>query len=264
MEIGNLMKAGKLFSNSIVVVFILLVLICSPVLAQTPETPLYRLNINRDFGYGLGADIKGLFTLRIVGPEDLESVSYFIDGELMAELDESPFTYQFNTNQYPFGAHDLTAVVTNVGGETLTTPARLMNFVSPEEQTAGTQKILIPIILLVVGIMLVTGLMQSATMRKRNPNGVEPGTQRNFGYAGGSICKHCGRPTPRHIWGFNIAIGKFDRCENCGKWSVMQAAPYEILRAAEIAEKSESDKPTFNEKTDEEKLRELIDKSKFD
>lgn len=259
------MKAKTSIFTSLLLVLILLGLICSPVLAQTPETPLYRLNINRDFGYGAGADIKGLFTLSIVGPEDYSSISYFLDGKLMAEITESPFSFQFNTSQYPFGAHDLTAVVTNAEGETSTTPARHMNFVSPEEQAAGMKNVIGPIILLLVGIMVIVGLVQSATMRKRNPNGVAPGTQRNYGYAGGSICKHCGRPTPRHIWGFNIAIGKFDRCENCGKWSIMQAAPYEILRAAEEAEKaSTSETPTFNDKSDEEKLRELIDKSRYE
>lgn len=259
------MKARTSIIVSFIVGILLLGLISSSVLAQTPETPTYRLNINRDFGYGAGADIKGLFTLRIVGPEDMASVSYFLDGELMAEVNETPFTFQFNTSQYPFGAHDLTAVVTNMSGETITTPARHMNFVSPEEQSAGMTKIIGPIILLMVGVMIIVGLAQTAAMRQRNPNGVAPGTQRNYGYAGGSICRHCGRPTPRHIWGFNIAIGKFDRCENCGKWSVMQAAPYEILRAAEESEKaSASAQPSFNEKTDEEKLRELIDKSKYE
>jgi len=249
---------------SVFIALILLVLIGSPVFAQTPEAPTYRLNLNRDFGYGLGADIKGLFTLSIVGPEDLSSVSYYLDGELMAEVNESPFSFQFNTSQYSFGNHDFTAVIINAAGQTFTTPARHMNFVSPEEEAAGTQKVILPIILLVVGIMVVIGLIQFAMMRKRNPEGIAPGTQRNYGYAGGSICRHCGRPTPRHIWGFNIAIGKFDRCENCGKWSVMQAAPYEILRAAEELEKtSASQAPTFNEKSDEDKLRELIDKSKY-
>jgi hypothetical protein len=259
------MKAKTSIFTSFFMVLILLALVCSPVLAQTPETPLYRLNVNRDFGYGAGADIKGLFTLRIVGPDDLTSVSFFIDGELITEVNTSPFTYQFNTSQYPFGTHDLTAVVNNTAGEKFSTPARHMNFVSPEEQAAGMRNIIGPILLLLVSVMIIVGLAQTAAMRQRNPNGVAPGTHRNYGYAGGSICKHCGRPTPRHIWGFNIAIGKFDRCENCGKWSVMQAAPYEILRAAEEAEKtSVSEQPTFNEKSDEEKLRDLIDKSKYE
>lgn len=45
----------------------------------------------------------------------------------------------------------------------------------------------------------------------------------------------------------------------------MRAAPLEILRAAEIAEKeSEKERLPVTEKTEEEKLRDLIEKSKFD
>ncbi len=259
------MKTNKTVLNSLVLVMLLLLLISSPVWAQTPETPAYRLSIYRDFGYGNGADIRGLFTLSIVGPEDLTSVSFLLDGELMSAVGSSPFTYQFNTSQYGFGSHELTAEVTNAAGEVFITPARHMNFVSAEQESAGMTKIFIPFLLILVAVLTIVGLVQFGVMRKQNPNGVPLGTQRNYGFTGGSICKHCGRPTPRHIWGINIAIGKFDRCENCGKWSVMRAAPYEILRAAEIAEKSnESDQPDFNHKTDEEKLRELIDKSKYE
>ncbi|MRS02519.1 hypothetical protein EG832_04730, partial [bacterium] len=207
------MKTNKSFFTSIALVVLLLVLICSPVWAQTPETPVYRLNINRDFGYGNGADIKGLFTLKVVGPEDLASVSFFIDGELMSAVTDSPFSYQFNTSQFGFGSHDLTAEVTNIAGEVFTTPARHMNFVSAEQESAGMAKIVGPLLLLMVGVFIVVGLVQFAVLRKRNPNGIPPGTQRNYGYAGGSICSHCGRPTPRHIWGLNIVIGKLDRCE---------------------------------------------------
>lgn len=259
------MRTKKSAFSSFVLVVLMLVLICSPALAQTPEAPIYRLNLHRDFGYGNGADVRGLFTLSIVGPDDLESVSYYINGELMSAVNSSPFTFQFNTSQFDFGPCDLTAEITNLEGEVFTTPARKMNFVSAEQEAAGMKNITLPFIFLFIGIILIVGIVQFAVMRKRNPNGVPLGTQRNYGYAGGSICRHCGRPTPRHIWGFNIAIGKFDRCENCGKWSVMQAAPYDVLRAAEIAEKTnESNQPDFNHKSDEEKLRDLVDKSKYE
>lgn len=259
------MKTRKSIFYSLLLVALLLVLFCTPVLAQTPESPLYRLNVNRDFGYGNGADIKGMFSLRIVGSDDLVSVTYLIDGEPMAVVNESPYTFQFNTSQYPFGVHELTAEVTNNVGKVFTTPARHMNFVSAEQQAAGMKNIVGPILVGLVGIMIIIGLAQSLMMRKRNPDGIPLGTERNYGFAGGSICGHCGRPTPRHIWGINIVVGKFDRCENCGKWSVMRAVPYEILRAAEITEKaSVSEKPMFTEKSDEEKLRELVDKSKYE
>lgn len=259
------MKFRRTFLFSVIVVLSLAAGFFRSALAQTPEAPVYRLNVSRDFGYGGGADIKGLFSLSVIGPEGVTSVTYLIDDTIMATVNEETFKFQFNTSQYDFGWHDLSAQVTNGSGEVFTTPARHLNFVTSEIESQAMTGMILPIFGLIIGVMVVVGLIQFAVMRKRNPAGVEPGTQRNYGFAGGSICRKCGRPTPRHIWGFNIGIGKFDRCENCGRWSVMQAAPLEILRAAEIAEKaSENSKPTIAEKTDEEKLRELIDKSKYE
>ena len=93
------------------------------------------------------------------------------------------------------------------------------------------------------------------------------GAARNYGYAGGSICPRCHRPTPRHVWGLNVGLGKLDYCENCGKWSVMRRMPIEFLRGAEEAEKVSaapaSSQPLY-EQTEQEKLREMVDKSKYD
>lgn len=246
-------------------VVVAVALVAQPVLAQTPAPTEYRLNLNRDFGFGAGADIRGLFSLRVIEPVNIQSVTYLIDGEIMATVTESPYKFQFNTSQYEFGWHDLTAEVTTTEGEVITTPARHMNFVSSEFESESMKKIVMPMMGLVLGLVVVIGAVQFMVMRKRNPNGVPAGTARNYGYFGGTICSKCGRPTPRHAWGFNIAIGKLDRCENCGRWSVMRAMPLEILRAAEEAEKAAAnEKPQVAEKSEEEKLRELLEKSKYE
>jgi hypothetical protein len=258
------MKTIKFFTIFLLVV-VAAGLVSQPALAQTPAPAEYRLNLNRDFGFGAGADIRGLFTLRVIEPEGIQSVTYYIDDVKMATVLESPYKFQFNTNQYDFGWHDLTAEVTTLSGELLTTPARHMNFVSSAVESEMTKKIVTPLIGLVLGIVVLIGAVQFMVMRKRNPNGVAPGTQRSYGYFGGTICSKCGRPTPRHAWGFNIAIGKFDRCENCGRWSVMRAMPYEMLRAAEEAEKAAAnEKPHVAEKSEDEKLRDLLEKSKYE
>jgi hypothetical protein len=265
MEIKRLMKTKKKLLTAFLLVLALMGLIFAPVLAQTPETAVYRLNFSRDFGYGAGADIKGRFSMSVIGPEGVSAVTYFINGVEMKTVTEQPFKFQFNTSQYDFGWHDLTAVVTNSAGEKFTTPARHLNFVTTEMESAAMKQIILPLLGGIFGVIIIVGLVQFAVMRKRNPAGVEPGTERNYGFAGGSICRKCGRPTPRHVWGFNIGIGKFDRCENCGRWSVMQAAPLAILRAAEVAEiASETAKPVVNEKSEEDKLRDLIEKSKYE
>ncbi len=260
------MKNTKSFLLCLLGVILLLGLVITPALAQTPEA-VFRLNMSRDWGYGAGADIKGLFSLKVIGPENLSisSVTFYIDGEVMQTVTEDPFKLQFNTSQYAFGWHDLTAEVTTSDGQTYVTPARHMNFVTSEFESESMKNTVGPMLLLILGVVILVGVLQFLVMRKRNPQGVEPGTQRDYGFAGGSICRHCGRPTPRHIWGFNIAVGKFDRCENCGKWSVMRAAPLEILRAAEVAEKAnDKEQLPVAEKSEEEKLRDLINQSKFD
>jgi hypothetical protein len=117
----------------------------------------------------------------------------------------------------------------------------------------------------IAGVILIMVLLQVLVFRKRKANPYEPGTQRSYGIAGGSICSKCDRPTPRHIWGMNLELAKFDRCENCGKWSVMRAMPLERLRAAEEAEKP--DEGGVIGKTDqspEDELRELLNKSKYE
>lgn len=254
------MNSKKVVRNSITIAFLFLVMLCYPVFAQTPEPQVYRLDIDKDFGSGLGSDIQGVFTLSIVGPGEVSSVSYFIDGELMKEVVEAPFEYQFNTDQYSFGPHALTAMIKNLAGDSFTTVARNMNFMSPaDEATLFNQKIL-PFLLIVIGIFVVGRMLIFGSKRKQPSQAKEYGVQRDYRAAGGSICKHCGRPTPRHIWGLNILVGKFDRCENCGKWSVMQAEPSDVLRKAEISEKKETPEKT----NDAEKLRELIDKSKYE
>ncbi|MHB1481866.1 MAG: hypothetical protein ACYCXH_06045, partial [Bellilinea sp.] len=57
---------------------------------------------------------------------------------------------------------------------------------------------------------------------------------------------------------------KLDRCENCGKWSIMRAYPIDVLRAAEAAEfKVEQGEGLVPEKTEEKKLREMLDDSRY-
>ena len=59
-------------------------------------------------------------------------------------------------------------------------------------------------------------------------------------------------------------IGKLSRCDNCGKWSILRRVPIDILRAAEIAEvKADQAGAASIEKTEEEKLRDMLDNSRY-
>ncbi len=235
-----------------------------PALAQSGSG--YMLEFNRDFGFGNGSQVRGKCSIILVGnQENVQSVTFTIDGKPMVEMQAAPFRYQFNTDNYGSGIHDMGAVVVLKDGQTLTLDTLRYQFLSADEESKAMQRIFIP---LVGGILLLMAIgmgSQFLIMGRGRSDGIAAGTARNYGFVGGTICRHCGRPTPRHIWGINLLVGKLDRCENCGKWSMMRAMPMDILRAAEQAELA-AEKSTLEplvEKSEEEKLREMLDRSKY-
>lgn len=243
------------------ILLLFLILMPTAVLAQESD---FRLSVSKDFGYDAGSQIRGDFSIRVVGPEDqIDSVVYLIDGQPMGEVTQPPFRLKFKTTSYPAGVHELSGRVTLKDGRELNLGPVRFEFVTSEQQSQGMQKILLPLLGIILAAMLIGFGAQYLTMRGR-PGGTAPGTARQYGAAGGAICPKCGRPTPRHIWGLNMVVGKLDRCENCGRWSILRAAPLEVLRAAEQAElQQEKASAVAPEKSEEEKLRELLDKSKF-
>jgi hypothetical protein len=108
------------------------VLSYSAVLAQ--DSP-YTLRIVRDWGYGNGADINGRMSLSLKGDQDqIQEVTFFIDGEVMASVTAAPFKYQFDTNNFEPGLHRLTAEVITSTGETHTTNGLVSNFLENRSQ----------------------------------------------------------------------------------------------------------------------------------
>jgi Bacterial Ig domain len=246
----------------IVILALALTLVASPALAQTS----LKLNLRRDFGYGSGSQVRGTFTLSVAGPSDLQSVIYKIDGATMQEVTASPFSYQFNTGSYPTGWHDLTASATTSSGAALESNVLRFDFVTASQESAGMQRILLPLGGVVVGLLVIMLLFQFVAFRGKKPGSVPLGAERKYGVAGGTICSKCGRPTPMHMWGINAGITtKLDRCENCGKWSVMKRMPIEELRRAEQAElRSAENGAQVHAESPEEKLRHQLDDSRYE
>ena len=259
----NIFKVGFL----VLLVLALSLVSISPVFAQTPSAPVYALGLSRDFGYGGGSQIRGTFSAHVAGPEGIANVAYYIDGQVMSTVTTSPFRYQFNTTSYATGVHNLYAEVTTTNGTVYTTQTLTYDFVTQAQEGETMKNILLPSFAGILGLFLIMVLIQTIAFRKRKGPGIPLGAERNYGMAGGSICPHCHRPTPRHMWGINVGFGKLDYCENCGKWSVMRGMPIDMLRAAEQAEKANAEKETpsqVKEKTGEEKLREMVENSKYD
>ncbi len=232
---------------------------------QPTQSQAY-LNVNRIMGYSSGGpEIKGKFRLAVVGVENIQSASFLIDGTPIATLETGPFEISFRTEDYPFGAHDLSATVHTADGNVLDLPARHFVFVSAEEEQKAVAKVIVPLFSGVAVVVAIGVALQMLSLKKKKNTFVSPGSARTYGILGGGICPRCKRPFPLHIWGLNMLTGKLDRCDFCGKWSIQRHHSIEELRAAETAElvdaKQNGEKVV--EKSEEEKLKEMLDESRF-
>jgi hypothetical protein len=244
---------------------VLVLAIAAPVFAQDSA---YTLHFQRDFGYGNGADVRGNMSVSINGDQaTIKSVAFLMDGKPMAEVTAPPFKFSFDTSSYATGRHMISAIVTTSDGRTVTTPEIERNFVTSEEESATMKKIFFP---LIGGVLLLTLLGVGAqVLFLRGGNPTAPGTPRNYGLMGGTICPRCKRPFAIHFWGINLLAGKLDRCDNCGKWSIVRRASPGELVAAEQAElraaQASENAPIGNgtPETEEERMRKLLEQSRY-
>lgn len=245
----------------IIVCFLLVLLITLPALAQQEDQLVLRLN--RDFGYGgMGNDIQGLFSIEVRDPPtDLVRVEFTIDGELLAEDSEAPFKIQFSTDSYPLGEHVLAATGYTSGGQTLGSNDFNVEFVSPEAGWQSVLKIIGPILAIVIGVMVLSFLTSYLSGRKLAH--LPPGSPRNYGIKGGTICPKCARPFAFQFLALNMGpFHKVDRCPHCGRWGLLRRRSLEELRSAEAAE-SEGLQGFEPEISQEEKLRKELDDSRY-
>ncbi|MDW8325247.1 MAG: hypothetical protein RMK99_01670 [Anaerolineales bacterium] len=231
-----------------------------PAHAQDEELTLY---VRRNFGYSSGSQIQGNFRLEVEGPANLVSVTYFIDDEVLAVTTEPPFRVDFVTDSYPNGWHTLKAMGQTADGRTLVSNTRRFEFVPASVGLEAAGRITIFIFAGVAVVILIVLAVQALVLG-RNRTALPPGAARNYGLFGGAVCPRCGRPFPLHLWGLNVGAGRFDRCDHCGKWSVVRRASPEALRAAEAAELAQSRPETsFAESDPEERLRRKLDETKY-
>ena len=248
----------KLFLTTI----LLTLFIFQPVLAQ--DSNELNLRLSRDWGYSSGTGkIQGLFTLRATGPENLERVVFYIDDQVIGESTETPFRLQFDTDNYPLGVHTIQARGYTRDGREISSNQYRQEFVSAETGWQSGAKIALPIIGIVFGVILLTFLFPVLLGRGKRQS-LAPGTPRNYGVLGGAICPKCNRPFAIHIYGFNMLVGKYDRCPYCGKWSLVRHASIETLRAAEAAELVDAQGAVeFSTESQEEELRKQLDDSRY-
>ncbi len=219
-----------------------------------------QLLLSKTFGFSLGSQIQGQFSLAVAGPSDITSVTYEIDGQEMATVNQAPFRYSFSTDAYPIGQHQLTATAHTASGQVLKSNSINVEMVTAASGWQSTARIagpLIGIILLLVVVMVGVQVLPFGNRRR-----YEPGTARNYGISGGTICPKCGRPFVLPFFSPNLLTGKLVRCPYCGKWGVRRQASLDALRAAERAE-LQGATPQVREVSPEEMLRRQIEESKL-
>ncbi|MBM4430067.1 MAG: hypothetical protein FJ026_06930 [Chloroflexi bacterium] len=241
--------------------FLIALLLPAVVQAQEPQL---TLRLRRDFGYGgFAGEIQGVFRLLVSGPQDLQRVSFFLDGQLMGEVSQAPFELLFTTDQFAPGSHTLVAVGYTAGGLELRSNEVHSYFLTSEEAGRATGRLIIGLLGGVGGLMALAFLITSLLSRGKQPS-VEPGQPRQYGLAGGAICPRCRRPFSRNWWSPNLVLGKLERCPFCGKYSLVQRASTEALAAAEAAELQTAGTPQEAPAlTEEERLRRALEDSRF-
>jgi hypothetical protein len=242
---------------------VLLALVCvTPVMAQAALS----LDVSKTFGYNLGNQIRGTFSMKASGPADLQSVTFLIDGQPVGKAEAAPFAIQFQTASYTVGMHELSATGTTASGQTLTSPVKNFEFISAQTEQSGMAKIVVPLLGLIGGIFVVMMLFQFVLFRGRKREPVALGTQRNYGIRGGAICPRCGRPTPIHWSAMNMGImTKMDFCDNCGRYGLLRPRPLAELRRAEQAELADAQTAVaIPEPTAEDKLKQQLDSSRYE
>lgn len=228
-------------------------------MSQAQEESALRLSLTKNFGSNLGASIQGTFTYRVSGPDDLVRVVFFMDGVEIGEDAEVPFRWQFNTNDYALGTHEMRAVGYTGNGRELQSNALQRQFVSSRDSTRSVLWIVIPILVLSLGGRLLSSWITNRGGGRTNQPAIS-------GPFGGTLCPKCGRPFAMHIWGFNVVAGKYDRCPHCGRWSLVRRVHPDILRnAAEAFAEDEAEDTAVSHPADSpESFTKRLEDSRFD
>ncbi|MCP4421215.1 MAG: hypothetical protein GY805_31775 [Chloroflexi bacterium] len=250
----------KLRASWLLLTFLLLLMVGTAVAQSDNEL---SLRLSKDFGADFGSNIQGTFSYRVSGPDNLASVTFYMDDQIIGEDDEEPFRLQFKTGDYALGVHTFSATGLTKDGQALTSNTLSRNFISDSDSTRSLLIIVVPILLLVFGGSLASWWI-SKWQRKTDGQ-----TDLNVnGVWGGTICPKCSKPFAMHVWGLNIGLGKYDRCPHCGKWSVVRRAHPDVLNAAveaiQQAEANNAPSSATNAAEDEASRRKRLDDSRFD
>jgi hypothetical protein len=218
------------------------------------------LKLSRDWGYGgLNGDIEGLFSMRVSGSEDLAKVVFYIDRAKIGELTQPPFNFQFNTENYPLGHHQIVAIGFFTSGQEIGSNTIDANFVPKQSML----KFILPVVVVIFAAILLSTLAPLIASRGKLAS-LPLGAERHYGIRGGAICPKCQRPFILPLFSINLGFTRAAICPYCGKMSLVRTESINKLRLAERAELEEVDiMEPISGQTNEEKLRRELEDSKY-
>jgi len=227
--------------------FLLTILLFTGSMSPLQQDEQLKISLKRDWGFSSGTGkIQGTFTIRASGPDDLSRVMFYIDDQLLGEVNDAPFELRFVTDDFPLGPHQLQAAGFTANNRELSSNIVRVEFVSADEGWQAAGDFIIPLVVVILGAVgLATLVLFISTRGKKE-----------------SLCS---RPFSRHIYGLNLATHKFDRCPYCGKWSLVRRASKEQLETAEAAEITAARNGVFSpDRSEEDELRQEIEDSRFE
>ena len=207
------------------VVCLLFLFFAHPKAYAQKNSPL-TINLIRNLGSATGSGIKGTFTIRANGPDNLESVTFYLDDTSIGTITEPPFNLKFNTDNYPPGTHTITAVGITSNNQELQSNRITRTFLTASENVKSILFLIVPLIILIVVGRFIANRIANRGQKPAHALAKIDGPQ------GGAICPKCYKPFARHWWAPNFVSSKYDRCPHCHKWSMVTRQSPELLQAA--------------------------------
>lgn len=122
------------------------------------------LSLDRNVGMALGSIIQGTFTLRGSGPETVQNLTVYFNGDEVRFVTGNSIAWQFNTADYPGGSTNITLFgVDDVGATYYAT--RQVTFIGGAISNAIT----IGVIALVAVVILAKYGTRLLSLRKAKP-----------------------------------------------------------------------------------------------
>lgn len=121
--------------------------------------PSIDLDFYKNNGYGTGEDIGGTWTVTAIVSSDVQYVEFYLDGQLQQNDTSTPFSWQFDTSNYPAGSHSIRAVSYDTIGDSA--------FLQVERNFQETSTSTIETIIIVLVIVIVATSIGIAVIRTK-------------------------------------------------------------------------------------------------